>query len=52
MWRAVWVETCSKLGVAGKDFYGCCAYGSIEPQYNMICPPDAPEMQFAASPLP
>lgn len=39
----VWVEACSKLVVAGKDFYGCCARGGVQPQYDMLSPPDAPQ---------
>lgn len=38
----VWVEARSKLALAGKDFYGCC--GSVQPQYDMLPPPDAPQI--------
>lgn len=41
--EVVWVEACSELGAAGKDFYGCCARGSVQPQYDLLSPPDAPQ---------
>lgn len=42
--RAVWVEACSKLVVAGKDFYECRARGSVQSQYYMLSPPKAPQI--------
>lgn len=42
--EAVWVEACSKLVVTGKDVYGCCACGSVQPQYDKLSPPDVPQI--------